>query len=297
MGVIVLDNFNTPVAFREEDETLLLSLAQQVGLSLQNVRLVQTTQERAEQLEALTSAATNLTSSLKSTELIESLLDQLGPVIPFDTATLWIREKDRLIVAAARGFPDMEQRLGLAIAVEDSALFKEMIRTGQGISVGDVRQDPRFPSLEAPRLSWLGLPLVSKNEVIGVLALEKWQAYFYTREHVQVGRTFASQSAIALENARLFEESMSRASELDERSQRLALLNRFSSSLGFLLDEDKILQLTAQEIQDATNAPRVSVVVFERGRGGLEIFEPQTQQETSASPCRMRPSSPPEGVA
>ena len=279
VGVIVLDNFNTPVAFREDDETLLLSLAQQVGLSLQNVRLVQTTQERAKQLEALTSAATNLTSSLKSTELVESLLDQLGPVLPFDTATLWIREKDRLTVAAARGFPDTERRLGLTIAAEDSALFKEMIRTGQGILVGDVRQDPRFPSLEAPRLSWLGLPLVSKNEVIGVLALEKWQAYYYTREHVQVGTTFASQSAIALENARLFEDSMSRASELDERSQRLALLNRFSSSLGFLLDEDKILQLTAQEIQDATNAPRVSVVVFERGDAIWKYSNPKSSKK------------------
>ena len=276
VGVLVLDNFNTPAAFREEDETLLLSLSQQVGLSLQNVHLVQTTQERAEQLEALTAAATNLTSSLKSTELLETLLDQLEPVISYDTATLWIREKDRLTVAAARGFPDTEQRLGLTIAEEDSSLFKEMIRTGRGLSVGDVRQDPRFPSLEAPRLSWLGLPLVSKSEVIGVLALEKWQAYFFTHDHVQVGTTFASQAAVAVENARLFEDSISRATELDERSQRLTLLNRFSSTLGGLLDEDKILQLTAQELQDFLDAPRVSIVTFERGNALWKFSYPKS---------------------
>jgi PAS domain S-box-containing protein len=275
VGVLVLDNFNTPAAFREEDETLLLSLSQQVGLSLQNVRLVRTTQERAKQLEALTAAATNLTSSLKSTELIESLLDQLEPVIPYDTATLWIREKDRLTVAAARGFPDTEKRLGLTLATEDSALFKEMIRVGRGISVGDVRQDPRFPSLEAPRLSWLGLPLISKNEVIGVLALEKWQAYFFTHDHEQVGITFASQAAVAVENAKLFEESIGRATELDERSQRLTLLNRFSSSLSGLLDEDKILQLTAQELQDALDVPRVSIVTFERGKAVWKYSNPK----------------------
>ncbi|HEY3477067.1 MAG TPA: GAF domain-containing protein, partial [Anaerolineales bacterium] len=136
---------------------------------------------------------------------------------------------------------------------------------GQGILVGDVRQDPRFPPLEAPRLSWLGLPLISKNEVIGVLALEKWQSHYYNREHVQVGTTFASQAAVALENARLFNDSLSRASELDQRSQRLALLNRFSSALSGLLDEGKILQLTAQELIDALNAPSASVVMFERG--------------------------------
>ena len=288
IGVLVLDNFNTPAAFKEEDETLLLSLSQQVGLSLQNVRLVQTTQERAAQLEALTDAATNLASSLQSNELVASLLDQLGPVVPYDTATLWLREKDRLTVAAARGFPDTDRRLGLTVATDGAALFKEMIRTGQGLLVGDVRQDPRFPTLEAPRLSWLGLPLVSKNQVIGVLALEKWQAYFFTREHVQVGMTFASQAAVALENARLFEDSSSRASELDERSQRLALLNRFSSSLGGLLEEDKILELTAQELQDALNAPRVSVVVFERGK---PVWKQSTPRSKTKLPVKL-PDAP-----
>jgi len=279
VGVLVLDNFNTPAAFTYEDETLLLSLSQQVGLSLQNVRLVKTTQERAAQLEALTNAATTLTASLQSDELVASLLDQLEPVIPYDTATLWLREKNRLTVAAARGFPDTERRLGLTIAMEDSMLFKEMIRTGQGILVGDVRQDPRFPSLEAPRLSWLGLPLISKNEVIGVLALEKWQAHFYTREHVQVGTTFASQSAVALDNARLFEDSIGRATELDERSQRLALLNRFSSALSGLLDEEKILQLTAQELMDALNAPRVSIVMLERGNATWKYAAPDAREK------------------
>ena len=279
VGVIVLDNFNTPAAFHLDDETLLLSLSQQVGLSLQNVRLVRTTQERAEQLEALTAASSNLTSSLKSNELIDSLLDQLQPVIPYDTATLWVREKDHLTVAAARGFPDTEQRLGLTIAMEDSALFKEMIRMQHGLLVGDVRQDPRFPKLEAPRLSWLGLPLISKSEVIGVLALEKWQAYYYTREHEQVGTTFASQAAVALDNARLFEESISRATDLDERSQRLALLNRFSSSLSGLLDEEKILQLAAQELQNALEAPRVSVVSLERGRAIWKYSNPKPSKK------------------
>src|SRR5215216_1954411 len=279
VGVLVLDNFNTPAAFTAEDETLLLSLSQQVGLSLQNVRLVQTTQERAAQLEALTNAATTLTASLQSDELVASLLDQLEPVIPFDTATLWLREKGRLSVAAARGFPDTESRLGLTIAMEDSALFNEMIRTNQGILVGDVRQDPRFPSVEAPRLSWLGLPLISKYEVIGVLALEKWQANFYDRDHVQVGTTFTSQVAVALENARLFEDSLSRATELDERSQRLALLNRFSSALGGLLNEGKILQLTAQELMDALNAPHVSAVVFERNDAIWKYALPRTSSK------------------
>jgi len=211
LGVLALDNFNTPAAFKPGDETLLMSLSQQVALSLENVRLMQATEERAGQLQALTDVAATITSSLQSRELIASLLDQLAPVLPYETATLWMREKDQLTVNAARGFPDTHQLLGLNVSVADSALFKEMIRAGRPISVGDVRADPRFPTLEAPRLSWMGIPLMAKGEVIGLIALEKSQANFYTNEHIQVATTFASQAAVALENARLFEDSLGRA--------------------------------------------------------------------------------------
>lgn len=275
LGLLVLDNFNTTSVFKPTDEALLLSLTQQVALSLENVRLMQATQERAGQLQALNTAAASLTSSMRIGELIKSLLDQLATILPYDTATLWLREKDRLIVSSARGFTDNEQRLGLAISVSDSALFQEMTQTGQTIYVGDVRADRRFPALEAPRLSWLGIPLISKGELAGVLALEKWQAHFYSREQLQVALTFASQCAVSLDNARLYEDSLSRAAELDQRSQRLALLNRFSSSLSGLLDTDQILQLTANELLTALGVKRVSVVTFERGQALLTYVTPR----------------------
>ena len=256
----------------------MLSLSQQVALSLENVRLVHAMTERAGQLEALNNVATAMTSSLRSDELVAALLDQLGPILPFDTATLWLRENERLTVAAARGFPDTEKRLGLTLAVTDSALFKEMVKSGQPIYVGDVRQDPRFPSLEAPRLSWLGIPLIAKGELIGLIALEKWQAYFYSHEQIQLATTFAGQAAVALDNANLYEDSLGRAAELDERSQRLALLNRFSSSLSGLLEAHQIMELTAEELRRALNASRVAAVVFEHGQVLWEAASPASAE-------------------
>lgn len=277
LGLLILDNFNATAAFRAEDEALLLSLAQQVALSLENLRLVQATQERAGQLQALNDIAASLTSSLRSDQLISSLLDQFSSIIPYDTATLWLRENDRLAVFAARGFSDSEQRLGLSVAVADSALFKEMAQTGQPILVRDVREDPRFPPLEAPRLSWLGIPLISKGELVGVLAVEKWQSNYYTREQVQVGLTFASQAAVSLDNSRLYEDSVKRATELDLRSQRLTALNRFASALTGSLDTDQILNLTAEELLISLNARRVSVVTFERGQAYWKMTAPRSR--------------------
>jgi GAF domain-containing protein len=266
----------------------LLSLTQQVALSLENVRLVQATEERAGQLQALNDVATTMTSSLRSEELVASLLDQLRPVLPFDTATLLLREKDYLRVASAIGFTDSEQRLGLTVGVEDSALFQEMIRFGQPISVADVRGDPRFPQIEAPRLSWLGLPLISKGEVVGVITLEKWQSNFYSPEQIQVATTFAGQAAVALENARLYEDSINRAAELDQRSQRLALLNRFSSQMSGLLDADEIQKVTADELRKAFAAMRVSVTRLD-GQTATWTFSSPKQEDNLPQPLPDAP--------
>ena len=121
--------------------------------------------------------------------------------------------------------------------------------------------------------------MVSKGELIGVIALEKWQSYFYTREQIQLASTFASQAAAALDNAKLFEESLSRAADLDQRSQRLALLNRFSSALSGLLDADQILRLTAEELHRALNVSRTSAVSFENGHAIWKAGSPDSEDE------------------
>ncbi|MDH5505775.1 MAG: GAF domain-containing protein, partial [Anaerolineae bacterium] len=263
LGVMTLDNFNAPQAFSIEDEALVASLAQQTALTLENARLFQASEQRAGQLQSLTDVATMISSSLDSDALVASLLDQLYGIIPFDTGTLWLRQGDDLTVRAARGFSDSEDRTGLKVRADDSALLGKMISSGEAISISDLQNDQNFPAQTGHLFrSWLGMPLISKNEVVGVIALEKIEPSFYTREHIQATKTFAGQAAVALENARLYEESLRRAQELDRRSQRLGQLNRISNELSASLDPDHLLRFTAEELFQAVNCTAVSGVLF-----------------------------------
>ena len=276
LGLLSLDSFVTPAAFTAEDEALMASLAQQTALALENARLFQASEHRTRQMQALTRVGATITSSLQSQELIASLLDLIQTVVPYDTATLWSRRGMELTVEAARGFPQGEEPLGVSVALEDSQLFDEMIRTGQPLFVPDVRVDPRFPSLvELERRSWLGIPLFAAGQVTGLIALEKAVAGFYSSEDIQAVTTFASQASVALANARLYEESVRRAFELDQRSQRLALLNRFSGELGSSLDTEHILRLTVRELLQGLNGSVVSGIVLDQdGHAALRVEEP-----------------------
>ena len=265
LGAIVLDNFNTPGAFQSEHEAILLSLTQQVALSLENVRLMQTTEERSSQIQALNAVAATLTSSLQREELVISLLDRMATIIPYDTAILWLRQENKMVVADARGFGDNEERKGLTVAVSDSVLLNEMTRSGQAIVVNDMSSDSRFTSLVRPdNLAWMGIPLITKGQVIGVLALEKAESHFYTAELMQLSTTFASQAAVAIDNANLFEESVRRAAELDERSQRLGLLNKFSAELGGSLSSEQVINLTVTQLMDALGIERSMLLLMDK---------------------------------
>jgi len=264
LGVVVLDNFKIPAVFTEEDQAVIASLAQQTALHLENLSLFKASEQRASQLQSLTDVAATITSNLQPEELVASLLDQLKEILPYETGTIWLREGEQTVVRAATGFTDNDQRLGLTVAVKDSQLLSEMLATGQPISVKDTSTDQRFPSLlEQKPTSWLGLPLIAGGEVLGVIALEKNETDYYTSEHVQIATTFAGQAAVALENARLYQESLKRTDELDKRSQRLAMLHRLSTELSKTLEPGRIYELTSQELRQAIDCSAASAILLD----------------------------------
>ena len=279
IGLLVLDSFSASDAFSAQDLELAEALLYQVSLALENAKLFADIERRTASLRGLTQVANIFTSSLNREELIQALLEQLKAIVPFDTGILWLREGQQLSVADARGFSDNESRLGIRVSIEDSLLFQDMIRTGTAISISDVREDKRFSAMIAPEnLSWLGIPLLAKSEVIGLIALEKQEPHFYLPEYVQAATTFASQAAVSLENARIFEESVQRSEELNERTRRLTLLNELSGDLNVSLNADEIVRETSEKLLKNLAIDRVLLVFVEENERFLFSKEfPQSE--------------------
>jgi PAS domain S-box-containing protein len=345
LGVLVLDNAQTTSAFDENELALVSSLAQQTALTLENARLYQASRQRSNQLQQLTKATTTITSSLQPDELINTLLDQLQAILPYDTGTLWLRErsdvlgfakerKDRMVIRAARGFADSDQRVGLKVELQDSALLNEMINTGRSIWVADVRKDPRFRALVFSEghlgdtsgsdaaaetedfdsgigagyeyLSWLGVPLIVSGQVIGVIALEKVEAGYYSQDDIQIVTTFAGQAAVGLENAKLYQESVQHAMELDQRTSTLSILNRLSYELSGSLDAAHIWDYAVQEFMQVMNCTSASALLLDRnsldriagnvqpnaGRIILQAEYPYFEDDSPFYPGMLMPDAP-----
>ncbi len=295
IGALFVGSQQAANPFASEDLELFTILTNQLGAALESQRLEGDIRRRAAQLAALAEASRSMTSALRPDDVVHAVMTSLPEIGAYDSATLWLRgagerrDSDELRIVAARGFENDAERLGLTVNIADSALFAEMARTGGAIVVPDVRADPRFPGGEfQPTRSWLGAPLVSKGRIIGALVLDKIEAAFYSPLTAQGLSAFANQAAVALDNARLFEENEQRRREVDARSQRLALLNRVAAQLSTTLDVESMFETLAREVTTALNVDRAALFSLEDDVLRLALSLPE------AAPL---PALPEEAVA
>ena len=113
-----------------------------------------------------------------------------------------------------------------------------------------------FLATAGPTRSWLGVPLIIQDRVIGMLAIDSTQPDYFTSEHARLAGAFASQVAIAIENSRLYAEAQQRVAEL-ETLQRTSL--KFSSSL----EATDVLDSIAESALDLVGATDCIIYLYD----------------------------------
>lgn len=267
LGVITLDNFNDVGAFDEHDQATVAAMAQQTALVLENLELYQEGFKRAEQLEALSFAVQEVSKSpLRSAQMIEQTLGQMGHVVHYDRASLWIKAENRLRCDREIAPEDGRHLQGSWIEIDEHLAF--LGETAEAMNVRylpDDGIDTPFGSLLDPDCrTHLIIPLLARSELMGMMLLEREGVDMYHPSEQQIARAYASQAAVALHNAFLYEESMNRAQMLNLESERLTGLNEFALQLGGLTNLEQVYNLTLQHSSDLLGAPVVAIVQMSR---------------------------------
>jgi diguanylate cyclase (GGDEF)-like protein/PAS domain S-box-containing protein len=171
-------------------------------------RAEQESRERLEELETIRQVTKDLSQSLDLKETVGAMLEHTSRAIPYDKATVQILEDGWLQVLGSYGFidPASTGKLRFKYPVEGSPSTLAL-QTRKPVVCNDVVCCfPGFHQVPTEKtiLSWLGIPLIANNEVIGLMTLDSIHKDFYTPRHQRIAEMVGSHMALAMEKAFLY---------------------------------------------------------------------------------------------
>jgi PAS domain S-box-containing protein len=206
-----------------------------------------------ERVEALREIDRAITSTLDLTEVLDIILGELKRVIPYHSAGIFLLSDGTAKLAAGRGFPDLERALQVAFRVEEDALAHELLQEKRPLVLADAQADERFRARGGTTYvrSWIGVPLIAKGEAIGFLTIDHREPGVYSEESAEIAEGFANQAALAIENARLYEETQQ---ELAERERAEEELQQSFEELRRAFEGTVTVLISAVEMRDPYTA-------------------------------------------
>jgi signal transduction histidine kinase len=231
-------------------DVYILLLAQTQLLRLTS----QVEQNRRQLAESLQKTGQMLVSSLSLETVTRRILKELSKVVAYERGTVFLYREDRLISLAQRGYPaHKEQTLEIQVRHTEDDVFMRILQTHKPVYLPDILAEPSWQQLDWLPLnhSWLGVPLIVQDRVTGMISLTRIQAYAFSADDMTVAQAFASQAAIALDNAHLYGQVQAFNEQLEGRViERTAELNRAYAILE-QLDRTKsdFIKVSAHELR------------------------------------------------
>lgn len=194
--------------------------------------------------DALRDTAALLNSSLNVETVIERILDNVGRVVPHDAANVMLFEGGETRVVGSHGYNPALPIIFLRFALSEFTNIRTIRDTGEPLLIRDTTNAPTW--LTIPETGWIrsyvGAPIRARRDVIGVLNLDSRTPNFFDETSAIRLLAFADQAAVALENARLLNESQRRASQLQ-------VLNRAAIRIQPLREPMEIYRIACDELQ------------------------------------------------
>ena len=253
--------------FGSSNLRLLIGLALQIGLTLENYMVMHDAQRRTKEYELLTQIGQAISSRLDQDEILRTVYKELGQI--FDTSDFYVAfqegEQIRFEFEVEKG-----QILAKRSRKFDNGLTEYILRTGQPLLIRSDLEKARErlgTTYIPPRPSkcYCGAPILLGGKPAGVMAaMSAEREYVFEQRDLEVIQTAAGQVSVAVENARLFAEEQ-------RRSRQFAFLNSISKTAISSEDAEQMLLEIVGHIQKNFRFDHIGIGIFDYVRKDIEI--------------------------
>jgi GAF domain-containing protein len=240
--------------------------ANQAATAIENARLFDLERQRRRLADTLRGVAEAISSQLDFDELLNVMLQELANVVQFDSASVQRLQDDQIVIIGGHGW-EHDQVIGLSFPMEGRNPNRVVIETQEPLIIGNVHHI--YPdTFNAPPhdqiRSWLGVPLTYGTNILGLMSLDSHQENFFTKEDADVVLAFANQVAVAMQNARLFEDAR-------HQVRQLAALTEVAQALNRALDLSELLDLVLDSVFDLIGHTQGTIWLIDRKDNTLKI--------------------------
>ncbi len=278
IGGISLQNLDREYAFSDADLRLLTTLANSMSIALENARLfdetnrlLDETQQRNAELAIINSVQAGLAAQMDIQAIYELVGQKIGDVFPrADVAIGFIDSETNLVNAPY--VVEHGKRLDIdPFPLGETGFLAQLVRTKKPILVNEdmARATEEIGSstiqdTDLPK-SALYVPLVVAGETKGDILLQDMEHEFaFNDSDVRLLTTLANSMSIALENARLFDETNRLLKETEQRNAELAIINSVGEAMASQLDVQTITRLVGDKVCDIFLAEAILITLYDR---------------------------------
>ena len=147
-----------------------------------------------------------------------------------------------------------------------SGLTSTVLKSGRSLRIGSIEEQMAAGALQvggSDTQSWLGAPIPAGSRVIGVIGLESLQPDAFTEADERLLNTLSASLGVALENARLFDETKHLLAQTDQRAAELAVINEIGSALAQQLEFQSIVDLVGERVRSIFDPQSMFISLYD----------------------------------
>ncbi len=241
----------------------------------------------------LTEISQQITSILDINELLHKVARIIQDTFGYYHVGIGLIENDDVVYRVGAGIlwddPGFQFKPG-RLKVGLQGITGWVARTGEPALLPDVANDPRYVWMQGSLTrSELTVPITVKGRILGVLDVQSQHLDDFEHSDVELMQAIASQTGVAMENARLFSESQALLKETEQRAHELAIINSVQQGLASKLDVQSIYDLVGDTFHKFFNAQVVMISTYDPQSDSIEHHYAIERGQRVYSPGRHPP--------
>lgn len=271
-GNVSLQNIDRENAFSQSDVRLLSTLANGMSVAIENARLFNETQQRNAELSILNAIQRGLVMEMNFEGIIELVGDKLREAMNFQDIGIRIYDKEKDIVTypyeyehGERLFLEpMKPTITSRYVLKNKKMLLLKKNNEEELKKLGIEGIAMIPGTDRSK-SVIAVPILLSDEARGLIIIENYEKEdAFSESDIRLLTTLSNSMSVALENARLFNETVRLLEESKQRTAELSTVNGISKAIASHLELDKLINLVGKKIRELFKANVAYVALYDK---------------------------------